>query len=395
MTKRFPYHHTEAFLESEYPFYSSEFDNVVFFPILKGKVRKNCTNANVNDIYNKLYKKKYRLLLLTLFSKHFYKSVLECFSKLLRRDFLRKLIVQDLHYRIAKKIISQNSSLFDKETIVYCYWFNSIVYAMLKLREEYGCDYKVVCRAHRFDVYDENGIMPHRKYCLDKIDRIFPISQDAVNVLSAQCSNKNKIILSRLGVHNHGIIAPSSDPFSFNLLSISQTSKRKRVILIFHSIQEYAKQNPTLNICWTHFGDGPLDKELSVLCKNIGLCNLQIKLKGRVPNEVIVRYMSTKAIDAFINLSSSEGVPVSIMEAQSFGLPVIATNVGGTGEIVNNNNGILLSANPTTEEIISAYTKISNTYFNRECIKKEWGKTSNAEIVFPLFVKKLSEILHE
>ena len=32
----------------------------------------------------------------------------------------------------------------------------------------------------------------------------------------------------------------------------------------------------------------------------------------------------------FLNVSSSEGVPVSIIEAMSFGIPCIATNVGGT-----------------------------------------------------------------
>ena len=45
-----------------------------------------------------------------------------------------------------------------------------------------------------------------------------------------------------------------------------------------------------------------------------------------------------------MNVSESEGIPVSIMEASSFGIPVIATNVGGVGEIVENGyNGLLLN----------------------------------------------------
>ena len=39
------------------------------------------------------------------------------------------------------------------------------------------------------------------------------------------------------------------------------------------------------------------------------------------------------------------------MEAMSFGIPVIATDVGGTREIVNNKNGILLGANPLPLEV--------------------------------------------
>ena len=45
-------------------------------------------------------------------------------------------------------------------------------------------------------------------------------------------------------------------------------------------------------------------------------------------------YYKNNIIDIFINLSASEGIPVSIMDAISFGIPCIATNVGGTGEIV-------------------------------------------------------------
>jgi glycosyltransferase involved in cell wall biosynthesis len=49
------------------------------------------------------------------------------------------------------------------------------------------------------------------------------------------------------------------------------------------------------------------------------------------------------------------------METFSFGIPAIATNVGGTHEIViDNYNGILLKANPTIEEIKFAILKIKN-----------------------------------
>ena len=70
-----------------------------------------------------------------------------------------------------------------------------------------------------------------------------------------------------------------------------------------------------------------------------------------MPNKKIYEFYEKEKPDLFINLSSSEGVPVSIMEAMSFGIPVIATDVGGTREIVNNKNGILLGANPLPREV--------------------------------------------
>jgi glycosyltransferase involved in cell wall biosynthesis len=50
-------------------------------------------------------------------------------------------------------------------------------------------------------------------------------------------------------------------------------------------------------------------------------------------------------------VSLSEGVPVSIMEAFSAGIPVYATNVGGTSEIVDNSNGKLLDVNISPEQL--------------------------------------------
>lgn len=62
----------------------------------------------------------------------------------------------------------------------------------------------------------------------------------------------------------------------------------------------------------------------------------------------------------FINVSSSEGLPVSIMEACSFGIPIIATNVGGTAEIVQAGvNGILLKEQFETEVLKQAILRFA------------------------------------
>ena len=65
--------------------------------------------------------------------------------------------------------------------------------------------------------------------------------------------------------------------------------------------------------------------------------------------------------DLFVQVSSSEGVPVSIMEALSFGIPVLATNVGGVGEIVYNRDsdpfGKLVNADITATNLA---TEIEN-----------------------------------
>ena len=67
-----------------------------------------------------------------------------------------------------------------------------------------------------------------------------------------------------------------------------------------------------------------------------------VSCPGHAPHGDVAVYYASHAVDAFINVSASEGLPVSIMETQSFGTPVIPTSVGGTPELVTQQNGWLL-----------------------------------------------------
>jgi glycosyltransferase involved in cell wall biosynthesis len=105
-------------------------------------------------------------------------------------------------------------------------------------------------------------------------------------------------------------------------------------------------------------------------------------------SEVHAVYRSQK-VDGFILLSDSEGIPVSIMEALSYGIPVIATDTGGVSEIVTDTNGILLPSNPEIGKIASAINGLKN-FRNREIraqIKEQVYLNYAADKNFPEFIK--------
>ena len=78
------------------------------------------------------------------------------------------------------------------------------------------------------------------------------------------------------------------------------------------------------------------------------------KLMGFVPNPDINDYYRSERVDCFITTSCSEGgAPVSVAEAISNGIPVIATDAGGLPEMVKD-NGILLPGNPSEEQVAEA-----------------------------------------
>ena len=103
---------------------------------------------------------------------------------------------------------------------------------------------------------------------------------------------------------------------------------------------------------------------------------------------------ATATVYLLLNVSASEGVPVSIMEAMSFGIPVIATAVGGTPEIVNNNNGYLLNENPSPDEIASKlleyhYLPEEEKNNKRKAAYEMWKNNYNAEKNYLEFVKSI------
>ena len=101
-------------------------------------------------------------------------------------------------------------------------------------------------------------------------------------------------------------------------------------------------------------------------------------------------------IDVFINTSISEGIPMSIMEAQSCSIPVIAPSVGGITEIVTNDNGYLLSETPTPKEIAEIFEMIllnpKMNYHKRKKSQKDWEENYNSEENFHRFNSLLKKL---
>ena len=101
---------------------------------------------------------------------------------------------------------------------------------------------------------------------------------------------------------------------------------------------------------WSHIGDGDERSIIEQVLERVG-DNVGVSLLGQLPHESVIDWLRENEVDVFVNVSTTEGVPVSIMEAFSFGIPVIATNVGGTREIVDDSCGVLLSADFTSQEL--------------------------------------------
>ncbi len=265
---------------------------------------------------------------------------------------------------------------------------------LLKLK---NLEIKVVSRAHGWDVHEErhsNNYLPFRNLLAEILNTVYTISENGKAYLSIRYpSLKEKIQISRLGTMSLLSIPEILKDGTFHILSISSIIPLKRV----DKILEFLSSLTNLKIKWTHIGTGSEFEKLKKLAiqKSQQNPNFSFEFLGQLSNSNVRDVLATRYFDLFINLSETEGIPVSIMEAQSAGIPVLATNVGGTSEIVTCENGFLVKKDFIIKEVVSIIQKyLSSTeeeiQQKRNASNENWKQNYNAETNYNEFVKLLT-----
>ena len=128
-----------------------------------------------------------------------------------------------------------------------------------------------------------------------------------------------------------------------------------------HKIVDAVSAVTDVALEWTHLGGGPLLEQVQEQANNElkGKLNISFHFPGVKTNKEVHDYFSSQCVDLFVNLSESEGLPVSIMESMSYGIPVIATDVGGTCEIVNEKTGFLIPKDFQPQKVAEIITNFS------------------------------------
>ena len=94
-------------------------------------------------------------------------------------------------------------------------------------------------------------------------------------------------------------------------------------------------------------GSGELRPKLEALCARLGLAG-SVRFLGAFNHSVLLKMYEEGAVAAVVLASLDlgnghhEGIPVSLIEAMSYGIPVVATDAGGTPELVTPRTGLLV-----------------------------------------------------
>lgn len=275
--------------------------------------------------------------------------------------------------------------------ILYSYWLYEAAYIAARLKESFPGS-RFDSRCHGYDLYEirhPNGYLPFRDYIMGSADAVYPISEDGKAYLDRLYEGRwnDKVQVMRLGTDDHGL-NPEKESGVPTLVSVSNLVAVKRVDRILDALKDC--EHP---IRWYHFGDGPLRQDLEQKAKELP-AHIDYRFMGSVPNERLMDFYRENHVDVFMNVSASEGVPVSVMEALSFGIPVVATDVGGTHEIVlDGQNGYLLPCEFDREMLLEAVNKtLDEKKRENLCTQARaiWEQRCNAGVHFRKFIEVIT-----
>jgi len=405
LTSQFPYGKGEAFLESEVPYLAEAFDEVIIVTNDMTTADKRPTADNVSVVRLPYSASRLRLktIIATLWSGHVWEELLRLLFTYRLAPSVARLRTIFGSWRNAKRIARNLRQLLRQRTssddavIAYSYWCDDNALA-LAMMPSYMRNIKRVSRVHRWDVYlyaHSSRYLPFRSFIAKRLDYIISISNDGADYIRTKwkVGKPANLHVSRLGIGNSSEpVTPTPPPYV--VFSCSNLIPVKRVNLIIEALCLIRD----ITIRWIHIGDGPQGPSLQRLAMQRLGGNIQWRFMGALTNSEVFELYRQHQPCLFLNLSASEGVPVSIMEAISFGVPVIATDVGGNREIVNEQTGNLLEAHPESEQVAEAITQLmrlppEQCHRLRRTTREFWELNYNAEVNYPGFVRHLKSLM--
>lgn len=134
------------------------------------------------------------------------------------------------------------------------------------------------------------------------------------------------------------------------LLFVGRLGIQKNIPQLLKALKGVSEQFKTIIV-----GEGNLESKLKKLTKDLKLKN--VSFVGRADGQKLLNYY--KKSDIFVLPSEREGMPLVLLEAIAMGLPVVATDVTGNRDVIENNkNGLLVPLNDT-KAFQSALLKLS------------------------------------
>lgn len=398
-TVGYPYGSDENYLNDEIIFLAKKIGRItIICPKIEGRLRYLPHNVSVIPV-NISFLRKIIFGILSLFSQHFILDIKRIIN--LKKPFINsiKTLLYSLNQISIAKILYRaciGNINVDYDNIYYGYW--SMYPALAAIMCNRRIAGKVVSRMHGWDIYEHiytTGILPLRYTLNASVDYMVFLSEQGrkyyFNSIDGEKSFASVIFsLGCSGDDNFKVKDKSN-----HIVSCSRIVPMKRLKLIIDAISN-VNIRP---LYWTHLGGGENEDEIVNYAKSVlSVKGINFTITSTLPHDKILEFYREVQGDIFINVSESEGMPVSIMEAMAHGLIIIATDVGGTSSMLKGDFSRLVNKDITAKElgiIIGDYLDLDDAKYRdaKLAARAHWRENYNKDKNYSDFANFLVSLL--
>jgi glycosyltransferase involved in cell wall biosynthesis len=204
------------------------------------------------------------------------------------------------------------------------------------------------------------------KFALRYFDKVIAVSTDIENIAKSYGIKRTMVMLNAVDVDRWKLRSgveskKSGKPFAVGY--VGRLSREKGPLDFLRVGAELAKR-VRAPIELVVAGSGPEEGAAKAEAKKLGIGEA-VKFLGHVSSDDLLKVYP--ALDALLLPSYTEGVPMTVLEAASVGVPIVATRVGGVGEVITHEeNGLLCEAG----DIRAMATSLARLYDDRALAQK-------------------------
>lgn len=389
-TQAFPYGSAESYLVNELPFLQQKYDEVILVPNVGPSASQvnesgNLKIHNFSRTAEKLQFSDHITLISIYFTELFYSKkfgfVLKNFRGIISR--IKANLIR------SKQVLK--SGLINDESHYYSYWMNdwAISLAILKKQKKIK---SFIFRINGFDIYDERhpgNYLQFRFFTYKHTTKVFALSKSAKKYVQDLNTFPNKIEHQYFGTQDLGEVEYKTVKTEYVVYSIARVVELKRLPKIAEVLS-----NSKHNIKWIHQGEGDneiIEEVKSTLKENVNF----IQFNSVIDYSTVIERMKSSEPDLFINLSRTEGLPVSAIEAISLGIPLLMNDVGSCGELITPETGVLVEKDDEPKIIAEKLDNLLEANFaknNQQLIREFWKQNFMASVNYKEFADLIYDL---
>ena len=201
-------------------------------------------------------------------------------------------------------------------------------------------------------------LYPADRWLLKRFPAVIAVSTQLRNTLIAAGAQPERIHTLLNGIDHRRyhrkphLVAEARRSFGFSaehtvIGGVGRIERQKRVDLLVRAFAKLLPEHPNLRLVIA--GEGSQRKPCERLAKDLNV-HTACRFLGHCPDMVRLYH----GLDLFVQSSDYEGTPNVVLEAMAFEVPVVATNVGGTSELIDHGVHGLIVPPRDVESLASA-----------------------------------------